>query len=255
MKLHSIVAVIVLLAFPCSLSAQTEISVGKTKINLQSPIKFTEKTPEDSAGMSGDSLSGRKLKSFPSMSISLGGVASDIQYKTAFPRPSTDYTLESELGFKQIFMPAPWYGFGFGGHISAQTYRLQGVAATGIIKEYPENADIYKEFINYYNVGIDIFNRFHLYKDMLYIDLRLYGDWAFSREFYVKYAMNGSPTSTVDRFRDGTRFLPFQAGVEASLGIGSFQFYFRYRFTDMFNHDLIPLEPERFSVGIRLELR
>lgn len=86
-------------------------------------------------------------------------------YKTGYPRPSTDYGFDVEIFFKQMFKPVPWYGFGFGGHISAQTYRLHGVAASGIIKQYPEEADIYKEFLNYGNIGIDIVNRFYLYSD------------------------------------------------------------------------------------------
>lgn len=253
MKYYSILAVMLLLSFPCSMSAQTEINVGKTRISFRPPVRFAENTPADPLEMSADSVSGRKLKSFPALTFGLGGVAQDMTYKTQYPRPSTDYGIDAEIFFKQMFQPASWYGFGIGGHFSAQTYSLHGVAASGIIKQYPENADIYKEFINYCNIGIDIVNRFYLYSDALYLDLRLFGDWAFSRELYVKYVMPGSAVSTLDRFKDNSRFLPFQAGVEASLGSGSIQFYFRYRFTNMFNHSLIPLEPERISAGIRLE--
>lgn len=253
MKYCSILAVMLLLALPSSMSAQTEINVGKTRISFHPPVRFAENTAADSLEILQDSVPGRKIKSFSALTFGFGGVAQDMIYKTGYPRPSTDYGFDFEVLFKQMFKPASWYGFGVGWHFSAQTYSLHGVAASGIIKQYPENADIYKEFLNYCNIGIDIVNRFYLYGDALYLDLRLFGDWAFIREFDVKYVMPGSAVSTLDRFKDGSRFLPFQAGVEASLGSGSLQIYFRYRFTNMFNHSLIPLEPERLSAGIKLE--
>lgn len=135
MKYCSILAVMLLLALPCPMSAQTEINVGKTRISFHPPVRFAENTATaaDSLEIIQDSVPGRKLESFSALTFGIGGVAQDMTYKTGYPRPSTDYGFDVEIFFKQMFKPVPWYGFGFGGHISAQTYRLHGVAASGII--------------------------------------------------------------------------------------------------------------------------
>ena len=145
------------------------------------------------------------------------------------------------------------YAFGISAQYTHYDYRGSGLAARGIITQYPHNAVISREIFKTDNIGIGVYNRFYIsLRTPLYIDLGAWGDWAFSRQYKVKYYIGDY--KEVDHYRDGEKFLPLQGGVYAAVGVNLFSIYCKYRFTHWFSHSVLPMEPPRLQIGLMIEI-
>lgn len=229
-------------------SAQADIEIGKTTIRLQSPVEVYSKDKD------GNKKPKRK-KSYTYTGFFFG---------FSFPVEVSSYeptdmmpvkygnSFEITFGVKQWFVPCRWYSFGLSFQYSHYDYRADGMLSQLIFNSFPSDLNIYREVFKTDNFGIGLYNRFNFGPD-LFLDLGVYGDWAFSRQYKVRYFSGVGNSKEVMRERDGGKFLPLQGGVYAALGFDWFAVYCKYRFSNMFNHSTLPMEPPRLSIGVMLE--
>lgn len=242
-----------LLAIQVPAHAQTDIEIGKTTIRLQSPIEFyeEEELKED-------------IQKNPTVFRSYS--FTDCFFGFSFPVPGCNYeptaempvmygnSFEIQFGVKRWYRVARHYAFGFSMQYSHYDYRGSGLAKSGMIAQYPEDIVVRREIFKTDNLGIGIYNRFYLsaVRPTFYLDIGAYGDWAFSRQYKVKYYLGDS--KAVDHYRDGSKFLPLQGGIYGAVGIGAFSVYCKYRFSNMFRHTELPMEPPRLTIGLMIAI-
>ncbi len=84
-----------------------------------------------------------------------------------------------------------------------------------------------------------------------YIELLAYGNYNYSRYYDIEF-YGPSNLETELQYKDPALFVPFDAGLQLSLGWNWFSIWSRYRLTDCFksNHSQTKLPP--FSAGIAL---
>jgi len=108
-----------------------------------------------------------------------------------------------------------------------------------------------------HNIAHGVFSRFYLKPpqnarsdDGFYVDLGLQGDIAFNKFYIMKHPNGGK-----DKYRDTGTFNTFAASAVARIGWkqwsnGSHALYFRYRFTNAFNKNALPMDLPRLTIGI-----
>lgn len=231
--------------------AQTDIEIGKTTIRLQSPVEVFPQKKNDGA----DSCKVFKLRMYHTHFLRAGFTVPVSNYEPTPVMPAVfGDSYELELGVTEWIRPVSRYAVGFSVHYAHREYCTPGeFAQQNLGRVYPESAYIRSQAFLTDNIGLGIYNRIFLsVRPEIFVDLGVYGDWAWLKQFRVRYSYNDSRVR--DRYRDGTVFLPFQAGVYAAIGYQCFSIYCRYRLTNMFYHPKLPFEPERMSVGIVIEL-
>ena len=230
--------------------AQADVEIGKTTIRLQSPVKVYDKN---------DGNRNRRYywdKSYASIFAGFSFPVEGCSYEGTQLMPlKYGNSFEITFGAKQWYRPVRLYAFGISVQYSHYDYRARnGVAASGVIAPYPFGMNIYREIFKTDNIGIGIYNRFFFSRSSssVFIDIGAYGDWAFSRQYKIRYYSGESKEA--DHYRDGGKFLPLQGGVYGALGMGAFSIYCKYRFTHLFDHSVLPMEPPRLSLGLMIEL-
>lgn len=235
-------------------SAQTDVEIGKTVIRIQSPIKIDSKEEKDC-----NDTPKRKYKMFPM-------TYSDVYFGFSFPVPGINYeptaqlpvhygnSFELQAAYRQWFRPAKHYAIGLSVQYTHYDFRTTGLLLPGTIAPGPVSGQITREIFKSDNLGLGIYNRIFIFARWpgLHIDLGAWGDWAFSNQYKTKYMVADS--KEVDHYRDGAKFLPLQGGVYGAIGVGAFSVYCKYRFTNMFNHTYIAMEPPRMSIGLVVSL-
>lgn len=235
-----------------SLKAQSVVRLGKTTIELQSPILIQK---------DGDSLhvepqivvEGRKP-------VWMTRKYTELYLGSAFPvrteRSSlsinygTSYCIDA--GVRQVWRIARNYGFGLSVTYTFYNYSTCGLAESGSIMAVPENYIVKKQFIRSDNLSLGIFNRiyFKSYGTKIYLDFGCYGELAASSRFKTVAFCCGNKYK--DKFRDGNLFYPLQGGVRAELGFGDLALTCRYRLSNIFNPDRFIQEPDRLAVGLSI---
>lgn len=235
-------------------SAQTDVEIGKTVIRIQSPIEINSKTENRQ-----NDAAKKKNRPWPI-------TYSDLYFGFSFPIPGCNYeptpqlpvhygnSFEIQLGYRQWFRPARHYAIGLSVQYTHYDFRTTGLLLPGTIAPGPFNGQITREIFKSDNLGFGIYNRIFVFAGWpgLHIDLGAWGDWAFSNQYKTKYMVADS--KEVDHYRDGTKFFPLQGGVYGAIGVGAFSVYCKYRFTNMFNHSYIAMEPPRMSIGLVVSL-
>ena len=243
-----------LLMAPGQASAQADIEIGKTTIRLQSPVKISGQD-KNVYRYDDDGTRKKKNRGYEDASVFFGfsfPVEGCSYEPTAAMPVKYGNSFEITLGAKQWF-GIGHYAFGISAQYTHYDYRGSGLAARGIITQYPHNAVISREIFKTDNIGIGVYNRFYIsLRTPLYIDLGAWGDWAFSRQYKVKYYIGDY--KEVDHYRDGEKFLPLQGGVYAAVGVNLFSIYCKYRFTHWFSHSVLPMEPPRLQIGLMIEI-
>lgn len=250
--LLTVLAMLLFVQMPAS--AQTDVEIGKTVIRIQSPIEIDSKDGKDSDDA-------RKKRSGP-----WPDTYSDVYFGFSFPVPGINYestaqlpvhygnSFEIQLGYRQWFRPVRHYAIGLSVQYTHYDFRTTGLLLPGTIAPVPVNGQITREIFKSDNLGLGIYNRIFIFAGWpgLHIDLGAWGDWAFSNQYKTKYMVADS--KEVDHYRDGAKFLPLQGGVYGAIGMGAFSVYCKYRFTNMFNHAYIVMEPPRMSIGLVVSL-
>lgn len=249
-----LVASAMLLLVQAPAYAQTDVEIGKTVIRIQSPIEIDSKNGKDC-----DNTRKKRSKPWPI-------TYSDVYFGFSFPIPGCNYeptpqlpvhygnSFELQAGYRQWYRPANHYALGFSIQYSHYDYRTTGLLLPGTIAPNPVNGQITREIFKTDNLGIGLYNRIYIITTWpnLYFDIGAWGDWAFSNQYKTKYMVADS--KEVDHYRDGAKFLPLQGGVYGAIGMGAFSVYCKYRFTNMFNHTYIAMEPPRMSIGLVVSL-
>jgi len=122
-----------------------------------------------------------------------------------------------------------------------------------------EKDDIDKQVYRSHNLAASVFTRFYLIppqnrgNDGLYIDLGAQGDFAFSKYCKLKTHSEGKY-----KYRDSEAFNPFSASAIVRIGWINFPvrgnscaFFARYRFTDVFNSKVLPMDLPPITIGMQ----
>ena len=230
--------------------AQADIEIGKTTIRLQSPVKVYDKSDEDRHRR------GYWQRSYVDVFAGFSFPVEGCSYENT-PQMPVKYgnSFEITVGAKQWYRPARHYAFGISVQYTHYDYRARnGLAASGVIAPYPVGMNIYREIFKTDNIGLGIYNRFFFSRSYssVFIDIGAYGDWAFSRQYKIRYYSGESKEA--DHYRDGGKFLPLQGGVYGAVGMGAFSLYCKYRFTHLFDHSELPMEPPRLQIGLMIAI-
>lgn len=251
-------------------SAQKKLRIGKTEIILQTPLKIydskevvdTVKVPitittvksTDGKIVEKTAHYGKSHKvirnysrTFTDFYFGMGmftnGAFGGEKY---YPTVQYGKAFDLQTGLKFFYRPARWFAIGTQIQYSYYSYRIDGASQNGFIGE-PLPADITAEYFRSDNAGTALLNRFWLFRNNS-LEIGVYGDYSFSKRYVVKTLSDGK-----QKYRDCNRFTPLQAGVQVSLNLDWFCIYTKYRITNMFNHDLLPLGPPRWTVGAMIQ--
>lgn len=151
-----------------------------------------------------------------------------------------------EIGKSAYYRASKFYSIGTMCKWNTYSYKLknEGKDTFGLGVATTEG----RHFFRTDNIGTGIINRFH-FSRCVYMDLTLWGDLVYSKRLKIKY--KGDDGKKKWKYRDGSKFNPFAAGLQIGIGYYNYSFYLRYRLTNCFNKDLGVLEPTRYSIGIR----
>ncbi len=244
--------------------AQKKIVIGETEYILQSPIKIGSSRNDSLRGKDitfyryGDSKYGNKKgyeRFIKELYFGIGFMCPvggndnmPVYYGNSF---------NLEVGSKLIYRPVKWYGIGTIFQYSAYSYKLKhggkdvfdlGIATTDGTHYYRTD-----------NLGTGIVNRFYLFpgrkyysSDQVFIELIAWGDYSYSKRLKIKDFSSGKKKKY--KYRDGSKFNPFQAGVQCGIGYKRVYVYGKYRLTNAFNSNISVKEVPRFSIGIQFML-
>lgn len=253
-----IITLVVLLFVGNGAYAQKKLKIGDTEYVFQLPFKVNSNAD--------DSLRANyNLKNYKGDGKRFQRHISDFYIGMGFMCPLGNETYQPvyfgnsfnlEIGWKYIYRPARWYGIGTMLQYSAYSYKLKtngedvfdlGIATTGGNQYYRTD-----------NLGTGIVNRFYLFpskyysaKRQVFIELCAWGDYSYSKRLKIKDFSSDSKEKY--KYRDGSKFNPFQAGVQGGIGYRGFYVYGKYRLTDNFNHREVSVaEMDRFSIGVQL---
>ncbi len=178
----------------------------------------------------------------------------------AIPQTGSDYlTIQSgnsyqfSTGYRHCLHFTRWYGIGLTAQYAFYNYRLKDASESLIGADVDTNKEVFRSN----NLGVGVFNRFNILpgkhrrpdSDGLYIDIGVQGEWAYGR-FYKMEAEVGDYTVKT-KYRNGYAYNPFTASAFAGIGIGWFEVFAHYRFTDIFNSDVISNNLPPITVGVR----
>lgn len=260
--LYVIIAIsIALTVMPEKAGAQKKLKIGGTEIVLQSPLKFEKDIPVDTSEVvvtvevvdkAGKVEKTTTRKKYPNYrryytDFYYGmGLATNASFGGEKYYPSVQYgnSMDIMTGLKFFYRPARWYAVGTQIQYSFYSYRIDGAAQAGFIGEDVPGI-IQAEYFRSDNIGTAWLNRFIIHR-RFFIELGVYGDYSVSKRFMLK------TNEGKVKYRDAKRFTPLQAGLQASINVGCFSLYTKYRLTDMFNHEYISCEPPRLNVGAML---
>lgn len=240
--------------------AQKTVKIGDTEYTFRAPFQKVSSVVRDSSGKAvriyrgTEGVNSKKnyekyVNTFfvgVGFAFPAGGQIMPVSYGNSF---------NFEVGCKFVYRPARWYGIGTLLQYSAYSYKLK-----------PEGKDIFDLGVattsgtHYYrtdNIGTGIINRFYLFParkfasdDMVFIELGAWGDYSYSKRLKIKDFSSGHKEKF--KYRDGSKFNPFEAGVQGGIGYKCVYISCKYRITNCFNQkELNVMEVPRFSVGIQ----
>ncbi len=159
-------------------------------------------------------------------------------------------------GYRYCFHPTRWYGIGVTGQYAFYNYRLKDASEPMI----GAATEPYKEVFRSNNLGVGVFNRFYIFpgnrsrpnSDGVYIDAGVQGEWSYGR--FYKSKLETGDYSIKNKYRNGYAFNPFTASAFAGIGFGWFEVHAHYRFTDVFNKEVIPVELPRMTIGVTFNI-
>ncbi|MDR1672188.1 MAG: PorT family protein [Bacteroidales bacterium] len=144
---------------------------------------------------------------------------------------------------------------------SFHNYRLKDAASdplfTGNItggSVLPE--EVKKQTFRSHNISVNVYLRLYVIpQSKVFIDLGVQGDMLFNKYYKVKY----NERNGMERFHENHAFRPFTASAVARIGKRShisqkdFSFFARYRFTEIFNGNVLMKDLPPLSIGIQLQ--
>ena len=258
-KIVFITGVLILLtiAGTGSLSAQRVLKIGEKEIKLQSPVTLQERE-RDEILIIRDTIYEKVIveKRVPQKSyyskyidefyIGLGWAirTTEQPYLPIFYGNSYDLN----IGFKNLYRPVGLWAIGTTVQYSSYSYKLRDAAANDFFRVNVPGI-VNKEYFRTSNIGVGVITRLY-YSRKNYIEAGAYGDYAFSKRYVVKTHISGRGDKI--KYRDGSKFNAFNAGVVGLVNFGTFSVYGKYRLTNFFAPELDLLEPARWSIGLQM---
>lgn len=272
MKIRILLLFIPFLFAPNGISAQKVVKIGDTEVVVQSPLKIkSDRNRTDSVIVKSDTITYSSGETVIIKTVSSNkyynykrkprrhitqfyaglGFATPIGSENALPIYYGN-SFNLELGVRYLYRPAKAYAIGTFLQYSCYSYKLK-----------PNGQDLFdlgiattagKHYYRTDNLGTGIINRFFLFpysrSRQLYIDLGAYGDYSYSKRVKIKDESSGNKEKY--KYRDGSKFNPFEAGVFAAIGYDWISVYGRYRLTNCFNQNEVDVyDPTRLSIGIQ----
>ncbi len=180
-------------------------------------------------------------------------------------------SINLDLGWNHRYQLGKRFALGGVFHYSFYNYKLRNVVtdptfSAEVIGRAIDPADIDKQVYRSNNLAAGVFTRFYLIppakkyhksdnyveieiggKDGMFFDLGIQGDFAFGR-----YCKLNTHSSGKDKYHDSYAFNPFGTSAFARVGFSWLTLYARYRITDAFNKNALPLDLPRWTIGIVL---
>lgn len=233
-----------------NLNSQTIVKIGELEFALKSPISVSKDTTVTHRSFVNEKGFSTRFEEFY-IGTGLSVNTTEESYLPVYYGNS--YNLE--MGWRYMFRPVKGYAIGTLFRYTSNTFKLTPEAVDG--EFFPEVAgDVYKRFFRTDNIGTGIINRFYLFSGKrsrpVYIEAGAYGDYIFSKRYKVKSRIDGEKAKY--KFRDGSKFNPFEAGLQGGLGFRDAFVYVKYRMTDYFNKDYSMPEVPRWTLGVQFTL-
>jgi len=231
----------------------TRIRIGETILTLQSPLRVQSAAHDTIESVYGIFVPKTQThRSYPRYGEELYfgfGLAVPVRGDTYLPIHSGCNSFNLEVGYRYIYRPSKYYAIGTFLQYSCYSYRMKD-ASEMFMGSVPPGT-ISKEFFRTDNIGTGVMQRIRLFR-FTQLEAIVYGDWAYSKRFIVKSRVDNHKEKT--KYRDDIKFNPFGAGAQVGITLRSTTLYARYRFTHFFNHDYIPNEVPRLSIGMSFGL-
>ena len=165
-------------------------------------------------------------------------------------------SINIDLGCDRQWHFTRWFAVGTLMQYSFYNYRLRDAAADPvffdeIIREEALPTDIKKQLYRSHNLAVGLFTRFYVSPATIYrrlfLDLGIQGDFAFGRHYRMDTRSNGK-----QKYHESYAFNPFSASAFTRIGLGKdFAIYARYRFTDLYNKKVLPMDLPPITVGVQ----
>ncbi len=256
MAVASLIVPAAMVMMPEKAQAQTVVKIGEAEIAIQSPISFRKKDTLDNVKDRGEESIGKMTKkskyprSFEDFHIGLS-MAVPTHEEVYMPvKYGSSYNLEA--GFKYFYRPGSRYAIGTLFQYTCNTFELIDAAQNEIfVSGVP--GTVRREYYRTSNLGTGFINRFYFFPQSskpFLLELGAYGDYSFSKRYNVKTIENGEKNKY--KYRDGSKFSPFHAGLYGAVGKGKYLLFARYRLTNLFYNSASLTELPRFSIGIQI---
>jgi len=248
---------VMIMVTPTKVQAQTIIKIGEAEIVVQSPvsIKRGDSLRVEDAWQDQTSKSERKkFRPRSSNTAYIGiGLAVPIERDLNLPiHYGASYNFE--FGMRSIYRMSRFYGIGTTVSYSFYNYKLKNRPFEDVFTTQP---NVKREYFRTDNISFGIYNRFYITgtsRPRLRIDAGAYGDLGYSRRYKAKGRDEDGRFK--GKYRDGSIFNPFQAGLYGALVFGGWSIYGKYRLSNQFNPDptLSLYETPRLHIGMRWDL-
>jgi hypothetical protein len=154
-----------------------------------------------------------------------------------------------EIGKQYLYRAGRFYSIGTMFKWNCYSYKVktEGKDTFGLDVATTEGRHFYRTD----NLGTGIINRFH-FSRYVYLELTAWGDYSYSKRLKIKY--RGDDGKKKWKYRDGSKFNPFAAGLQGGVGYKNTLIYLRYRVTNCFNPNLEIPEVSKYSIGVRVPI-
>jgi hypothetical protein len=233
-----------------SSNAQTFVKIGDLEFALKSPITISKDTNSKEQCFNHEKGYKTMFDEFY-LGFGLSVNTTEEQYLPVYYGNS--YNLE--FGWKYMYRPSKNYAIGTLLHYTSNTFKLTPEAIDGEFFQ-EVGGEPYKMYFRTDNIGTGIINRFYLYSGHkakpVYIEFGGYADYLFSKRYKVKTVIDGDKEKY--KFRDGSKFNPFEAGLQGGIGLRGIQIYAKYRMTDYFSSNYAIPEVPRWTLGVQFTM-
>ena len=231
-----------LCACSTALFAQKRVQIGSTELVFQSPLKVSVASEKHI-----DCPSNHSSETFFGF-----GLAVNDKHEEYMPI-SYGNSYEIQVGCRDVYRKGKSpLAIGSYMNLSFYSYKLDKAYLNNpLVVNDP--GTIRKEYYRTSNLCAGIFARLYLSRN-LFIDFGPYGEYAYNRKYKVFTTLLGEDEESKIKYRDGSRFNPFNAGIQCLAGFDDFAVYAKYRLTNAFNHDKIDMEVTRLNIGVQIEL-
>jgi len=223
--------------------AQKVVQIGSTEIILQSPLKVNSVETK---------MKYCHKRHYSETFFGVGLTVNDNNEKYMPIYYGNSY--EIQIGFKDVYRKdRSSFATGSFINLSFDSYKLDKAYLHNPLVVNEDIGTIRKEYYRTSNLTAGLFARLYLNKT-IFLDFGPYGEYAYNKKYKVFIALMGDKGESKIKYRDGSRFNPFNAGIQCSIGFDDFSVYAKYRLTNCFNPDKIELEVPRLNIGIQFEI-